>query len=175
MKKSLLLTAVGLLLTASLAHAQSASGPTTVQVTLLAEASITVTTGTTTLTTTGTVFNNFTGSTDFTYKIRTTKSGGSGTITLLFGGALTDAALDTIALSNLTYTCSDVAPASGTNCASPVTASSLTATKVADFATDAHSADSGTTGNSVSWTLVNNPSYKTGTYSATATFTISAA
>jgi hypothetical protein len=175
-KKSLLLTAVGLLLTASLARAQSASGTTTVQVTVGAEAAITVTTGTSTLTTTGTVFNNFTGSTSFTYKIRSTKSGGSGTITLLFGGALTDAASDTIALSNLTYTCTDVAPASGTNCASPVTASSSTATQVASFGADAHSADSGTTGNSLSWTLVNNPSYKTGTnYQATATFTISAA
>jgi hypothetical protein len=179
MKKSLLLTAVGLLLTASLALAQSATGTTTVSVNIGAEAAISITTGTTSLTNTGTVFNNFTGTTNFTYKIRTTKSGGTGTITLLFGGPLTDAASDTIALSNLSYVCTIAAPASGsastTLCSGGVTASSSSATNAGSFGADTHSADTGTSGNSLSWTLTDNPSYKTGNnYQATGTFTISA-
>jgi len=176
MKKILALTAI-LLLAASSALAQSwgPSGTSAVQVNIGPEASIYVSTTTTSLNEGSGAFANFTGTTNFSYKIRTTKVGGTGTITVLFNGPLTDSASDTIALSNLSYTCSDTSPASGTNCASAVTASSSTATKVVDFGADAHSLDAGTTGNSVSWTLVNLPTYETGqTYSATATFSISA-
>ena len=61
-------------------------------------------------------------------------------------------------------------------CTGSVTASTTASTSVATFATDAHStagtgsSDAGT----VIWTLPNDPIYKTGTYTATATFTISA-
>jgi hypothetical protein len=44
---------------------------------------------------------------------------------------------------------------------------------VATFQKDAHSTKTGDAG-SVNWTLTNDPLYKTGTFSATATFTISA-
>jgi len=176
MKKILALTAI-LLLTASLSFAQTygGTGTSSITVTIGAEASIYVSTSTTSLSEGATPFANFTGTTNFSYKVRTTKSGGSGYITVLFGGPLTDSAADTIALTNLSYVCTDVAPASGSNCASAVTASSSSGTKVADFGADAHSLDAGTTGSSLAWTLVNLPTYVTGTsYLATATFTISA-
>jgi hypothetical protein len=45
---------------------------------------------------------------------------------------------------------------------------------VATFGANTHSAGAGTTGNSVAWTLLNDPAYPTGSYTAVATFTISA-
>ena len=170
MKKILPLVAAALLLTTSLARAQSATGTTSVQVTVDAEASITINTSPTTLTTAGTVFNNYTGATSFTYKIRTKKTGGNGTITVLFSDDL-KSGFDTILLSNLTYGSTVGAPGSGVSAGTAT--SKTTGTTVATFTTDNHSADAGTGSNTVNWTLVNNPSYTTGSYSATATFTIS--
>jgi hypothetical protein len=175
MKKTLILAAA-LLLAASAAFAQSygPTAPTTLSVQVSNEAAVQVDTTTTTLSNvTGNAFGNYTGTTSFDYKIRTTKSGGTGSITLLLNQVLTDAASDTIAMTNLGYTCTDVAPASGTSCASSVTPSTSTGTAVASFGADAHSANAGTTGNSLSWTLANLPAYETGTYTAIATFTIS--
>jgi hypothetical protein len=169
MKKTLLL-AVTLLLVSSLAQAQSATGNTIVSVAVAAEASMTVSPATTSLTTTGTVFNNFTGTTNLTYKVRTTRVGGSGTITVQFAGALTGVAVpaNTIALTNLTYDCT---ASVGTPCTAGQVSSSSSATPVASFGANAHG--NGATG-SVAWTLVNDPAYVTDTYNATATFTIAA-
>jgi hypothetical protein len=169
MKKTLLV-AVTMLLASSLAHAQSPTGNTIVSVAVAPEASMTVSPATTSLTTTGTVFNNFTGTTTLTYKIRTTRVGGTGTITVFFGGALTGVAVpgNTIALSNLTYDCTGLAP--GTPC-SAGQISNTSATPVATFGADAHG--NGATG-TVAWTLVNDPAYVTDTYNATATFTVAA-
>jgi hypothetical protein len=75
----------------------------------------------------------------------------------------------------MTYTCTATA-SSATACTGPLNASSSAATSVATMGVDAHSAagasasDTGT----VVWTLPNDPLYKTGTYTATALFTISA-
>ena len=62
MKKKLLLSALGLLLTASLAHAQlgTTTGTTTVSVAVAAEAALTAITGTSTLASTGTNFSTYT-------------------------------------------------------------------------------------------------------------------
>ncbi|MGD1155572.1 MAG: hypothetical protein ABSA41_07055 [Terriglobia bacterium] len=175
MKKTITLVAV-LLLAASTAFAQyGPTAATTLSVVVANEASIQVDTSTTSLTNvTGNAFGNYTGTTTFDYKIRTTTTGGTGSITLSLNQVLTSGT-DTIAMSNLGYTCADVAPASGTGCASSVTPSTTTGTAVASFGAGAHSANTGTTGNTLSWTLANLPSYPTGTYTATATFTISAA
>src|SRR5712692_3244068 len=83
MKKLFLTIAAAALLVGPVARGQSfgTSGTTTVSVTVGAEASIRVDTATTNLTTTGTIFNDYTGTTNFTYKVRTTTSGGTGTIT----------------------------------------------------------------------------------------------
>src|SRR5690349_12515668 len=78
------------------------TGTTSVAVTVGAEAAIQVNTATSTLTSAGTTFNNYTGSTAFTYKIRSTKVGGTGAVTV--------------------QVTSDFSPAGGPSVASPPTA-----------------------------------------------------
>jgi len=176
--KKILLAAVVLLLSASLAGAATvtATGTTTLSVTVQNEASITITTGTTTLGATGTVFNPYTGTTQFTYKIRTTQTGGSGSIVLQVTTDFSPANGPSVTTppntgDALTYTCTT---ASGTACSSAMTASTSAQTSVATFGTDAHSVAVAGDAGSVAWSLTNDPKYKTGSYSATATFTISA-
>ncbi len=168
--KRILILAIALLFVAGLAQAQTTSS---LSVTVGAVASIVINSARTTFSTPATPFASFLGTTNFTYKIRTGNTSGTGSIVVALSGPLTGTSSDTIALSNLSYVCTDVAPASGTACSSGVTAST-TATNVASFGANNHSADGGTPGNSLAWTLVNNPSYVADTYSATATFTISA-
>jgi len=158
----------------------SGSGTTTVSVVVGAEAAISITTGTTSLAeaTGPTIFGApFTGTTNFSYKVRTTTVGGGGSITVKITSdfAAGGPSVTTPPTGDaMTYTCTSAA--SATPCTGPITASTAGATSVATFATNAHSAagtgssDAGT----VVWTLPNDPLYKTGTYTATATFTISA-
>ena len=148
---------------------------TTLSVTVATEASMTVTTSTTTFTESGGVntFGNFTATTNFTYRMRTTKVGGTGKITVQItsdfaaGGpsVASPPAGDTV-----TFTCT---AATGTAC-STSNASTTTPGNVVTFGADGHSTqgaspDAGT----VTWTIPNDPIYKTGSYTATATFTIS--
>ena len=177
MKKTLL-AAVVLLLSASLAGAATvtATGTTTLSLTVSNEASITITNGTTTLAATGTVFNPYTGTTNFTYKIRTTQTSGSGSIQLeittdFSGTGGPSVGTPPNAGDALTYTCTT---ASGTACSTAQTASTSAQTSVATFGADAHSVTVAGDAGSVAWSLTNDPKYKTGSYTATATFTISA-
>ena len=166
------------ILAAVSAQAQFAgTGTTSVSVTVAAEASIQVNTATTTLTNVGTIFAAYTGTTSLTYKMRTTKVGGSGTITLQVTSDFSPANGPSVttpptAGDALAYTCTVAAP--GTACVGSVNSSTAAATSVATFGTDAHSAAAGNAG-SVAWTLSDDPTYKTGAYSATVTFTVSAA
>lgn len=180
MKKTLLL-AVVLLLTAALAYAQAGTGTTTVSVIVAAEAALTVTTGTTTLTTTG-YFANYTGTTNLTYYIRTTQSTGSGNIQLQVttdfpcasGGPCVATPPSTG--DALKYTCTVANPGNNgtaTACTGSVAASTTAQTSVGSFGADNRSLNTGNSG-SVVWGLTDDPKYKTGTYTATVTFTISA-
>jgi hypothetical protein len=178
MKKNLILSALGLLLTACLAHAQlgASSGTTTVSVAVAAEAALSAITGTSTLTSTGTNFSTYTGTTNLTYFIRTTPTTGSGSIVLEVttdfsptGGP--SVASPPTATDALTYNCTVSSP--GTACTGPLTAKTSSTTNVATFGANAHSAFAGNSA-SVSWSLTNDPQYKVGTYTATVTFTISA-
>jgi hypothetical protein len=175
--KTLPLLALCLLFTASVGHAQgSATGPTTVSVTVGPEASLTVN-STTTLATTGTVFNNYTGTTTATYLIRTTQSGGSGSITLKVTTDFTPANGPSVTTpptsgDKLAYTCGGAAPA--TPCTGSQTASTSASTPVVTFGADAHATSASGSTATAAWTLTNDPVYKTGTYQATVTFTISA-
>jgi hypothetical protein len=152
----------------------AATGTTTLSVAVGAEASIAINTATTTFTTPGGgLFADFTGTTNFTYKIRTAQSTGTGHIALQIttdfpGTDGPKVATPPSSGDALTYACTT---ASGTACTGPVTASTTSPTSVATFAADAHSVKAGDAG-SVAWTLTNDPVYKTGTYTATATFTI---
>ena len=179
MKRTILAALAVLALTGLLANAQTfgPTGTTTLTLTVGAEASIRVDTASTALTTVGAVFNNYTGTTNFTYKIRTTKTTGSGTITLQVTADFSPVSGPSVATpptagDALAYTCTLTAP--GTGCAGSVTSSTTAATSVATFGAGARSAAAGNTG-SVGWTLTNDPQYQTGAYTATVTYTISAA
>ena len=180
--KSIPLLILGLILTASLSFAQSASsaaaftsstGTTTVTVTIGPQAGLKITTGSTPLTLTG---SNFTGSTALTYFVRTTTTGGGGSITLEVTSDFACGGGPCVATppntgDALTYTCTVAGP--GTPCTGTQTASTTATTNVATFATNVHTGPGGSTA-SINWTLTNDPTYKTGTYNATVTFTISA-
>jgi hypothetical protein len=179
MKRTILAALAVLALTGLLANAQSfgPTGTTTLTLTVGAEASIRVDTSSTALTTAGAVFNNYTGTTSFTYKVRTTKTTGSGTITLQVTADFSPVGGPSVATPPtagdvLDYTCTLTAP--GTGCSGSVAASTTAATSVATFGAGARSAAAGNTG-SVGWTLTNDPQYQTGSYTATVTYTISAA
>lgn len=173
MRQKLAIFACTLLAAASIVRAQT----TTLSVVVPAEAALTVTTGTTNLATTGTNFTiPYSGTTNFTYQVRTTKSGGSGTITSKVTADFSGTGGPSVATppstgDALTYTCTVSTPA--TQCTGSQTASTSGATSVATFGAGANSTKSGNTG-SVSWSLTDDPVYATGTYTATVTFTISA-
>ncbi|MBI3665744.1 MAG: hypothetical protein HY236_05870 [Acidobacteria bacterium] len=177
MKKLFLITVVSLLLITPRARAQFAgTGTTTVSVTVAAEAAIRVDTSTTSLTTTGTIFNDYTGTTSFTYKVRTTASTGSGSITLKVTSDFSPSNGPSVGSpptggDKLAYTCTVSAP--GTACSGPLTSSISSETNVAGFGANAHSTMAGNSG-STAWTLTNDPLYETGAYSATVRYTISA-
>jgi hypothetical protein len=185
MKKTLfkhsILSAAVLCAGASQAFGQfAATGTSTLSVAVAAESAISVTSATTSLTEASgpTIFGApFTGTTNFLYKVRSTLAGGAGAITVKITADFGVGGPSVLAPPTgdaMTYACTSAA--SATPCTGPITASTTTATNVATFATNAHSAagagssDAGT----VVWTLPNDPLYKTGTYQATALFTISA-
>ena len=153
------------------------SATTTVSVTVGPEAAIAIATGASTLSATGNAFgSDFLGSTNFTYKIRTSKTGGTGNIGVEVTSDFSPASGPSVASPPsagdlLTYTCAVTSPATG--CTGAQTASTTAATSVATFGSDAHSGKSGNTG-TINWDLTNDPKYGTGAYTATVTFTISA-
>src|SRR6266404_3615006 len=172
-----MLAIAGILLTISAQAQFAGTGTTTVSVTVGAEASLQVNTATTTLTNVGTIFNAYTGSTSLTYKMRTTKVGGSGTITLQVTSDFSPANGPSVATpptagDALSYTCTVAAP--GTACVGSVTSSTASSTSVATIGANSHSANAGNS-SSVAWSLTDDPAYETGSYNATVTFTISAA
>ncbi len=165
------------LLTASVGHAQgSATGATSVTVSVGPEGALTVTSPTS-LTAVGTVFNSYSGTTTVTYFVRTTQSTGNGNITLKVTSDFSPANGPSVttpptAGDALKYTCVGAAPA--TPCSGSQTASTGASTPVATFGADAHTTSTSGSTATTSWTLTNDPVYKTGSYSATVTFTISA-
>lgn len=181
MKTLTLLTLLGLLLVCPMVQAQFlGTGSTTMSVTVLPEAALSVTTSTTTLISAG-LFAPYTGTTNLLYKIRTLKSTGTGNIQLEvttdFGpaGGPSVGAPPT-GTDTLDYTCTAAAP--GVPCVGTITAKLGTLpaqlTSVATFGGTASSALAGNAA-STSWTLTDDPLYATGAYSATVTYTISAA
>jgi hypothetical protein len=178
MKKTLMVASI-LLLAASFSYAQSnASGTTSLAVNVGAEAAIVV--DTTPQFISSGIFGNYTGTTGLTYYVRT-KTGGSVTVEITTdfssGGANggPSVALPPDPADLLTYTCTAVAASAGTTtaCSSAMTASTVGATNVLTFGANTQSAKGGT-GATTSWTLVNDPNYKAGLYTAVATYTISA-
>jgi hypothetical protein len=176
--KKLLFLAIVAAMFVPCAFAQTQAPTSTVSVNVLAEAGLTVPTNAT-LTSTGSLFANYTGQSTFTYYIRTnTLASGTGSITLQFTSDFYPTGGPSVAGSAnsgdlLTYVSTPVAPAVAPSSAQ--TSSTSAATSVATFGPNAHSAKGGNGGNTVNWTLINDPMYATGTYTSTVTWTISAA
>lgn len=149
-----------------------AGNTATVSVTVGAESTFTVTTSSTTLTGAG-AFAPFTGTTNFTYGFRTTSTG-TGSIQMKVTTDFSPSNGPSVANppsagDTLSYASTVSTPATAVN----GTASTTTQTNVATLPANSNSASTADSG-SVSWTLVNDPKYKSGSYQATVTFTISA-
>ncbi len=182
MKWILPLAVLGILFAPLLAHAQlgSGTGTTALNVTVGAEAGLTVG-ATTSLASTGSNFGIYTGSSSLTYYIRTTQTTGSGNIQLKVTTDFTPTGGPSVTTpptsgDALTYSCTVANPGNSgtaTACTSPTTASSGSSTSVAAFGANNRSLITGNTA-TVNWSLTNDPKYQTGAYSATVTFTISA-
>jgi len=122
-------------------------------------------------------FSPFTGSLPITYRVRTTPTGG-GTLTVQVTSDFAPAGGPSAASGALTFTCGSATI--GTPCSGTQTATTSSQTPVltlpASACTGGGGACSGSDPNSVTvtFTLVDNPAYSTGTYSAGITFVISA-
>jgi hypothetical protein len=131
-----------------------------------------------TLTHVGTTFVAYSGNLSVSYKARTTATTGSGSLTLEATADFSPAGGPSISSGQLTYTCS--AATLGAACSGTQTASTASQTNVvtlgAGVCTGGGGSCSSVNPNTVqsTFTLSNNPAFKTGTYSATLTFTISA-
>jgi len=136
-----------------------------------------------TLSKTGTTFNNFTGSLAIQYRARTTQSTGGGTITVQATSDFNPANGPSIASppsagDALRYTCSGATL--GTNCSGTQTVRTFASTNVVTLSASECTGGGGSCSSTdpntvtVNFTLTNDPKYKTGSYSATLTFTISA-
>jgi hypothetical protein len=178
--RKILTLAAALLLTASLTYAQLGTTQVTNNLTVapVAEAALTIGTSATTLSSSGTNFSDYTGTTPFTYFIRTTQSGGTGTIDLKVTTDFSTGTGGAPSVGNppdpsdtLKYTATVSAP--GTAASGSQTASTAATSPVASFGANAHSVKAGNSA-SVAWDLSNDPLYPTGSYTATVTFTIAA-
>jgi hypothetical protein len=138
---------------------------------------------TVTLTKTGSTFSNYTGSLTIQYDARTTQSTGGGTITVQATSDFTPAGGPSIASppstgDALQYTCSGATL--GTACSGTQKVSTTTSTNVVTLAPSECTGGGGSCSSSspntvtLNFTLTDDPEYKTGSYSATLTFTISA-
>ena len=131
-----------------------------------------------TLTSAGTTFVAYSGNLSVSYKARTTATTGSGSLTLKATADFSPAGGPSISGGQVTYTCS--AASLGTACSGTQTASTASQTNVvtlgAGVCTGGGGSCSSANPNTVQSTfkLSDNPAFKTGTYSATITFTISA-
>lgn len=177
MKKLLMVTSA-MLLAASMSYAQSGTATANLTVSVGAEAAIVVNTSPA-FGSSG-IFGDYTSTTDLTYFVRTITTGKvTVKITTDFspGGANGGPSVAAPPTSGdlLTYSCTAAAPSAGgvTPCGSATTASTATATTVVTFAANTQSAKVGND-LTTSWDLTNDPNYKAGSYTAVATYTISA-
>ena len=157
------------------AHGNSVSASQSLAVNLGANAKVAVVQPAVTLVHSGGTFANFTGNVTVRYKVRTTPTGAS-TLTVAAASEFTPANGPSIAASDLTYTCS--AATLGTPCTGSQTVRTSTQGTVVTVGGGACTG-SGCTGSdpnsvSISLTLVNSPAFRTGSYSTSLTFSISA-
>jgi len=153
----------------------SATATQTLSADLGANAKLSVVQPNVSLLQTGGIFATFTGSVTVQYKVRTTPSGSS-TLAVKAASDFSPANGPSIANSDLTYTCSGATL--GTNCAGSQTVLTSATTNVvtvgAGACTGSGCAGSNPDSVSISLTLADSPPFKTGSYSTSLTFSISA-
>lgn len=136
-----------------------------------------------TLTKTGATFNNFTGSMTLSYRARTSEGGGQGTVTVKATTDFMPAGGPSIAAppsagDKFTYTCSGTSL--GNPCSGTQTVTTTAATTVISIGASACTGGgapcsiANPNSANVIFSLPDDPKYKTGSYSATLTWTISA-
>jgi hypothetical protein len=134
--------------------------------------------GSLTVTHAGTTFVAYTGNLAASYRARTTASTGSGSLTVKATADFSPTGGPSIAGGQLTYTCSSATL--GTACSGTQTASTASQTNVVTVGASACTGGGGSCSSvdpntvQTSFALVNDPALKTGSYSATLTFTASA-
>ena len=179
-----LVAVVALLVAPVCSQAQTTLGAQTLYVTLQNAVKMTVSPSNVSLTHTGTAFSNFSSASSITvsYWIRTTPSTGSGNVQVQAAEFTPTGQGGPVIGSSggpLTYSCSGATL--GSNCSGTQTVSTTTQTPV--VTSIPAGACTGGGGNcssavpdtvSASFTLTDNPAYKTGSYSSVLTFTISA-
>lgn len=157
------------------AFAASATATQTLNPILGAISKLAVVQSNVSLTHTGSIFNSFTGAVTVQFKVRTTIANGSSSLTLN-ASAFSPATGPSIAAGDLTYTCSGATV--GANCSGIQTISTSSQTNVvtvgSGVCTGAGCAGSSPDSVTVNLTLADSPVFKTGSYSTTVTFSISA-
>jgi hypothetical protein len=123
---------------------------------------------------TSTTFQDYTATTNFTYKIRTATAATINLkVTTDFSGTGAPSVTTPVSTGDtLSYTCTGASPMSPNLTTTP--ASTAASTPVGTFAPNTHSLKDGTAG-SVVWVLTNDPAYGIGSYTAVVTYTISMA
>jgi hypothetical protein len=157
------------------ALANSVTGGQSLSANLGANAKLAVVQPTVTLIHAGTTFANFTGTVTVQYKVRTTPSGSS-TLVVKAASDFSPATGPSVAGGDLTYTCSGATL--GSNCSGTPTISTTATTNVvtvgAGVCTGAGCGGSDPNSVSVSLILADSPTFKTGTYTNSLLFSISA-
>jgi hypothetical protein len=165
------LTAIGLLLFTTSAYALTASGTTSVQIAVAADASITVP-ATCTLTTAG-AFAAYSGSCNSNYSVRTTKAGGTGQIQLQAPTdwtAVGGGAGPKIAVDNLSFTISgNTGVGTQNGVATQIAALATSYNVITAMGANAHANNAAFVTN---LTLVNNPAWETDTYKINIQYTL---
>jgi beta-lactam-binding protein with PASTA domain len=165
------LTALGLLLLTAPAGAVTATGTTSVQITVAADASITVP-ATCTLTTAG-AFASYTGTCLNTYSVRTTKVGGTGQIQLQAPADWTAVAGGSgpkIATDNLSFTISgNTGPGTQNAVLTQIAALATSYNVITAMGANAHASNATF---STDFTLVNNAAWETDTYKINIQYTL---
>lgn len=129
------------------------------------------------LTSVGTVFNSYNGSLTISFRVRSSSSGSGGSVTVSGTANFSPAGGPSISSGTLNYTCT--APTLGTACSGTNTISLTSSTNVLAIppssCTGGGSPCSTADPNTVNLILAlpNDPAYRTGSYSASLTFTIS--
>ena len=159
-----------------LALCNTVTGTQTLSVNVSAIGKLSVVQSSISLTHAGTTFADFTGAESVQYKIRTTISTGSASFTVNATADFAPANGPSVANSDLKYTCSGASL--GTACSGTQTMKTSASTNVltvgAGQCVGTGCAGPDPSSVTVNLDLVNSPTFQTGSYSATLTFSISA-